>query len=137
MQTAAMRSVVKMPEVAVILAEKNIYTRSKEKSFYFEKFITDWETISEEDYHELRNNMNLLKPPYGYQYTIITRIDIPAIELLDSIKDKIAARKAEEEEKHRIKSERAKLAAEKRKKKQEAEERKLLKQLKSKYEEDK
>jgi hypothetical protein len=126
-----------MPEVAVILAEKNMYTRSKEKSFYFEKFITDWETISEEDYRELCSNIDLLKPPYGYQYTIIRRISTPAVELLDSIKDKIAARKAEEEEKRRIKSERAKLAAEKRKKKQEAEERKLLKQLQSKYGEDK
>lgn len=102
--------------------------------------ITDWETISDEDYEFIRNNLYYLKriyhdkPGIASEPILIVKDDRPVIDTIKKIKEAIEKteqdRRAEEEKEAAMKADRAR----KRQAKKEEKERALLEQLQKKFE---
>lgn len=126
-----------MPEVKILLASDDF--NQDYDSYYYQTevrgSINDWEEISEEDLDWLRKYRHNLPVPFkGFKYIILVKDYLPLVERVNSIASLI------EKEKIRIAEEEAKRAetnrrrAETKRKNKEEKERKLLEQLKGKYE---
>ena len=123
-----------MPEIKIILAERPWNFRNKYAEYIFDNSITDWELISDREYQDLVDNLKYLpEPPYNRVYQLIVKDTFSAGERLSSLQEGIKQRKAEAEEKQRIKEENTKKRKETEKKKKEREEKKMLEELKAKY----
>jgi len=97
--------------------------------------ITDWEEVTEEELSWLRQYLPTLKPPlYGFHYILIVKDEQTIQFHLESIRKLVIAEKERQDKEKAKKEEINKRRQETRRKNQEEKERKLLEQLKGKYE---
>ena len=107
-----------------------------DNSMMLSQGITDWEDVSEEDFHYLRANLNLLRrnpSDYSSSYVIVEQPEGGAVQAIRSIKETIAAAKKAEADRKAAAA--AKQAADKAKKAAKAKDKELqqLKKLQEKY----
>lgn len=100
--------------------------------------ISDWETVSDEDFEFLRKNMHVIakKIPAGFRTVIVTKDPLRIAERIESVQAEIdrvkAEREAEQERQRKAQQERERKKLLKTKKT----ELELLAELKKKYESD-
>ena len=123
-----------MPDVKIVKIVDGMYDTYEEQSFQsIRDTLSDWETISDDDYTLLKNYLYHIQKNYKDRLCIIVKDDVPVNERIKSIKTLIdQERKKQEEElakKRAIEQERAR----KRMLKKAGDELKLLNELKKKY----
>lgn len=125
-----------MKQVKIILVQE-VYTDEYANNLIRDS-ISDWEEVSDEDFHFLKMNLghiwNKFGMPQDFRPVVICKDDRPVSVRIDSIKEEIERhkRRVEAAEKERERKKQEKLL--KKKAKTEAEEKALLDQLKKKYE---
>lgn len=121
-----------MKEIKIILVEDVLrsdnYGDDHWNEYVLRQGITDWETISDEDFYWLKQNLNKLKNYNdvafrNFTYRLIVKNEMPVFTAIQDIKDEIA----KQEEETRKRAEAFKKVDEERKRK--AAEKKMLKNM--------
>lgn len=125
-------------EIKILLVEDRYsnYDDDYTSTTVLREGISDWETVSDEDYDLLNKHMHMLirQLPSGFRPIIVTKDPVRVADRVASIKDELAkikaAQEAEREKRRKEEQDRAK----KRLLKKAASELALLEELKKKYE---
>jgi hypothetical protein len=125
-------------EIKILLVEDRYsnYDDDYTSTTVLRENISDWETVSDEDYDLLRQHMHMFlrQLPSGFRPIIVTKDPVRVVDRVVSIKDELAkikaAQEAEREKRRKEEQDRAK----KRMLKKAASELALLEELKKKYE---
>ena len=123
-----------MREVKIVSIVDGYYDSYGDDSFTMLKNdITDWETISDEDFDLLHRNLHLIARKVNDRVVIVEKDRVLVVERIKSIKEWLANEKAKQEEERRKRSEKNAELAKKKMLKKAGDERKLLEELKKKY----
>ena len=125
-------------EIKILLVEDRYsnYDDDYTSTTVLRENISDWETVSDEDYELLHKHMHMFvrQLPSGFRPIIVTKDPVRVVDRIVSIKDELAklkaAQEAEREKRRKEEQDRAK----KRMLKKAASELALLEELKKKYE---
>lgn len=121
-----------MRQVKLFLSEER-YTDWDDSHAELGKGVTDWETLSDEDYSFLKNNLWLLRNQLNVNVILVEKDCVPVVQRIASIREWVKQQQAKiDEEKARKRAQAQEREKKKLLKKAESEI-KLLEELKAKY----